>query len=89
MLDDHPRWANVPPGFDAVYRCKNHPDREPNPISGKLCAECHAAAVNAYAEEMIRQELIEPLVQRQAQDKTTWAEKLSERKVKPRKESIK
>jgi hypothetical protein len=82
---------NLPSGFDGVYRCKNHADREPNPISGKLCAECHEAAINAYVEKMIRNDQRDRLEGSASNEgQTTWGEdiKTGRRRVRQRKDSI-
>jgi hypothetical protein len=41
----------IPEGFNGVYRCKHHPEREvADPMALRLCAECMEAARGAYAD---------------------------------------
>lgn len=69
--------SDLPSGFDGTFRCKNHADREPNPISGKLCAECMENAINAYAEALIRGDQDARLHGSQNDEgTTTWGERI-------------
>jgi hypothetical protein len=46
---------NLPEGFNGVYRCKHHPEREvADPMALRLCDECMAAARAGYADEWRR-----------------------------------
>ena len=41
----------LPAGFDGVYRCKRHPEREAvAPIALRLCAQCLEDAHARYAD---------------------------------------
>jgi hypothetical protein len=42
---------DLPPGFDADYQCKRHPERPAvAPIACRRCQECHEAALANYAD---------------------------------------
>lgn len=44
--------SDLPPGFDGVYRCKNHAERDAvAPIALRWCAECHEIAKRNHAEQ--------------------------------------
>jgi hypothetical protein len=46
------RLSDLPPGFDCVYRCSTHPDREVvTPIACRRCQECHDDAIRNYAAQ--------------------------------------
>ena len=43
---------SLPPGFDGLYRCKNHPERDAvSPIALRWCEQCHDDARARYAEQ--------------------------------------
>ena len=47
----------LPDGFNAVYRCKNHPERDAvAPIACRRCEECRYEALHNYAEVKMREE---------------------------------
>ncbi len=74
----------LPPGFDGVYRCEKHPEREVvAPISCRRCLECHDAAILAYASQIER---TPPW--RAENDVTSWGETLDESRVRKRREGI-
>ncbi len=75
---------DVPPGFDGVYRCEKHPDREVVvPIACRRCQECKEDAQRAYAEKIARDPQWRP-----EHDLTPWGERLDERNVRKRRESV-
>lgn len=74
----------LPPGFDAVYRCTKHPDREVVvPIACRRCQECKEQAQRNYAAMIERNPKWRP-----EHDTTTWGEPIDERKVRKRRESL-
>ncbi len=75
---------DIPAGFDAIYRCDKHPDREVVvPIACRRCQECKEDAQRAYAEKIERDPRWRP-----EHDLTTCSETLDESKVKKRRETI-
>jgi hypothetical protein len=43
--------SELPSGFDGVYSCQKHPEREVvAPIACRRCQECHDNACRNYAE---------------------------------------
>ena len=47
---------SAPEGFDGVYPCRQHPEREATPpIALRLCQECHEDAKRNYAEQHERE----------------------------------
>lgn len=74
----------LPPGFDGVYRCTAHPEREVVvPIACRRCQECKEAAQRMYAAMIEREPPWRP-----ENDITTMGEKLDERNVRKRRETI-
>ena len=48
---------SLPAGFDGVYRCKRHPERDAvAPLALRKCAQCHEDAINAYANAMVKRD---------------------------------
>ena len=53
--------SDVPAGFDAVYRCKRHPERDVEDLISMLCAQCCEDRVNNYANAMVKKDQRERL----------------------------
>jgi hypothetical protein len=49
--------SDLPAGFDAVYRCKNHPERDAtSPLCDRWCDECREEARHRWVEHAIRKD---------------------------------
>lgn len=45
---------DLPPGFDADYQCKRHPERPAvSPLAMRRCAQCKEEALRNYADPKI------------------------------------
>lgn len=83
---------SLPPGFDGVYRCTRHPDREVvAPIACRRCQECHDLALLNYGEHMMREDQWKRLHGDPANEGSTpWGEDIGEgrKRVKKRVERL-
>ena len=82
--------SDLPPGFDAVYRCSRHPEREVvAPIACRRCQECHDEALHRYSEFKIREDQDKRLHgDPHAKGQTPWGEAVDESKVRKRVETL-
>jgi hypothetical protein len=79
----------LPEGFNGVYRCTKHPDREVvAPVACNRCQECAEDIVNAYANAMVKHDQAQRHIGRQEHDLTTCGEPIDERKVRKRREEL-
>lgn len=75
---------DLPPGFDGVYRCTAHPDREVvAPIACRRCQECKEQAQRHYAELIDRNPRWRP-----EHDTDIYGEPIDERRVRKRREVV-
>jgi hypothetical protein len=80
---------DIPPGFDGVYRCTKHPDREVVvPIACRRCAECAEDVVNYYANAMVKHDKLQRDIGRPEHDTDIYGEPIDESKVRRRRDTI-
>jgi hypothetical protein len=80
---------NLPAGFNGVYRCTKHREREVvTPIACRRCAECAENIVNDFANAMVKQDQLQRHIGRQEHDTDIYGEPIDERKVRKRRDGI-
>ena len=80
----------LPAGFDALYHCKNHAEREASdPIALRLCPECHEQAMRNYVDFWMASDKVTRLEGDPANEgQTPWGEDIKMGRTRVRKRKV-